>query len=98
MPDRVEAAPKHSIWWSIALIVALFLIALVAAGQHVTFGWLAGFPDRAPDREVLLTKASIYLAVSAVSLIACVVMLIRLIRQVNRADRASGREQVEDLD
>jgi membrane protein implicated in regulation of membrane protease activity len=101
MPDGVEATPKHSIWWSVILIVVLFLIALFAALQHVTLGWLAAFPDRAPDRDTLSTKAWIYLAVSALSLIASAVMLNRLVRRENRhyrASRSAARQQVKDPD
>lgn len=63
-------------------LLFLFLAALFAAGQAITFAWLSSFPEQAPQLESLEIKFWSYTVLSASLFIIDVVLLLRLKRQI----------------
>jgi hypothetical protein len=74
-------------WRLVFVMVCVFLAALLAVGQAVTFAWLSSFPERAPQLESLEVKFWGYVAITTVLVIIDVGLLVRIVRQM----KAKGR-------
>jgi membrane protein implicated in regulation of membrane protease activity len=73
------------------LILALLLLALVAAGQAITFAWLSSFPERASQFASLEIKFWRYTIVAVVLVLIDLVLLVRLIGQIkNKRSNSSA--------
>ena len=69
-------------WRLVFLMMGLLLVAVLAAGQAITFAWLSAFPERASQIDSLEIKFWSYATLSAALVVIDVGLLVRLIRQI----------------
>jgi membrane protein implicated in regulation of membrane protease activity len=81
-------------WRLLFLIVGLLLLALLAAGQAITFAWLSSFPERASEIGSLRIKFWSYATISVVLIFVDLALAVRLFRRIRDSQRAAkGRPQ-----
>ena len=76
-------------WRLLFLIVGLLLVALLAAGQAITFAWLSSFPERASELESLRIKFWSYTTISVVLIFVDLILAVRLVKRIRDSRRAA---------
>ena len=73
---------KHIPWRLVVAIIAIFVLALFAAGQAVTFAWLSGFPERASQLPSLQLQFWSYAIASVILLLIDIVLTIYVLKKI----------------
>ena len=77
------------------LILALLLLALLAAGQAITFAWFSSFPERASQLASFEIKFWCYTMVTLVLVLIDLALLVRLIGQIKDKRSSSNTANKE---